>query len=174
MTCSKPKLIVHDVLQDGRFSGSQLKAIEEKSFFEWFKEFMTPLENEKVTLACVAHGVGNSEWVKYILDHPLWEVQFHGLTHADYSHMSVSEMISDFDKGIRLLEVFGRPTEFYAPRHKYNERTKEVAKGFGMELVDERRLPKDYIESGAERIYAHFWSSRHVERIKEIYDTSKK
>jgi hypothetical protein len=170
------EIIIHDVLQDGRFSASQLEVLKIQSFFTWFKQCMKPLEGVPVTLACIAHGVHDKEWVDYIKKHPEWDIQFHGLTHADYRLMGVEETVHDFNEGIKLLEeTFGkRVKKFYAPKHRFSDVTVQVASGFEMKVIEERRTISDYLKDKTiERCYAHFWHPKDIEFIREYVTSTK-
>ena len=136
---------------------------------------MEPLKDTPCILACIAHGVQDTEWVDYIKEHPLWTVEFHGLTHSDYRRMGIEETVHDFDEGRRLLEeTFGyAPTKFFAPRHRLSDITVQVALDFGMKVVEEKRTIQDYIEDPKiDRCYAHFWQPRDIARVKEVYEKS--
>jgi hypothetical protein len=171
------KIIIHDVLQDGRFSSYQLEVLKIQSFFTWFKQCMRPLEGKECILACIAHGVHDMEWVDYIRAHPEWEIQFHGLTHSDYKRMGVEETVHDFYEGRRLLGMtFGKvPTKFFAPKHRFSEITVQVASGFGMKVVEEKRTVEDCLNDPLiDRCYAHFWHPRDIARVKEVCESSTK
>ena len=137
---SYPHFIVHDVLQQALFTtGFQQPAMKEYGGMEAaFRKTMKAWEGHQVTLAVVAEGCGQTEWVSYIKEHPEWHVQCHGNHHVRYNELSPDEIRKELAVAKTTIErTFGvQVTEYYPPFNKYNGTTQRIAAELGM---DERR-----------------------------------
>jgi peptidoglycan/xylan/chitin deacetylase (PgdA/CDA1 family) len=168
------KWIVHDVLQQGGITimqhGQGVK--NQGDLFKSFKSAMRQFEGTETTLLCLAEGVKDVPWVKYIKNHPEWKVQCHGMRHARYDQMSAEQMYRELWEAKQILErTFGvLITEFYCPYNKYSETTKLVAAQCNMEEVRNFRRPTHYKHNWrtCRRVDFHCWNTRDMRWVRFI------
>jgi peptidoglycan/xylan/chitin deacetylase (PgdA/CDA1 family) len=162
------KLYVHDVLQDGYFSISQLRSIEERgSFYDQFCEAMPYMDG--AVMVCIASGIGNREWVELIKP---FEIQLHGLNHIIYPALSEEDMYSELSMAKKLLEeTFERKiTQFHPPKGKCNPILKEICGDLDLEVKQLHTCSEYLAGEELDEVYEHFWGRG----LKKLYDFRKK
>lgn len=172
----KPKIIVHDVLQETLYSPAQLKAVAIKSFFEWFKEAMEMFDDEDdIVLAVVVSGVElNPEWVDYIKSHSNWKIVCHGWEHKSHNIVSYDQLVEEMKRAKDLLErTFEQEiTYMYPPKHKTSEDLIKACSVVGMSVCDTlNKTPQWLYDNDTDMFYFHFWHKKEINcmlMIKEI------
>lgn len=175
MTFKAPVFVIHDVLQESRFSASQKLELKKSDFFTDFKEIMKMLEGQKVILLIVAAGIdAHPEWVEYIKQHPEWKVELHCLYHEDYSKQEENKVYKDLKKAKEKIEkTFNQKCEwYYPPRNNYNEMTDRVVEKLGLKCKKKYRKIRLVRPYSFEWVDVHYWhptNRAHLNKMLEIF-----
>jgi len=170
-----PRIRIDDVLQSTNFSYWQKESLKTMDMFDWFKYTVGEHEDYPFILAVVAEGIDEQpEWVKYIKDHPHWEVQCHGWEHKTYVRMDGEAIKKELiDAKQKIYKNFGVIVDkFYPPKMKYNDMTREAARQVGLVETRERWTVYHYLKGivpdDAKEIYCHHWNPRSVEGLWRV------
>ena len=167
-----PNIQIDDVLQSRNFSATQIRRVQVKSMFEWFKLATENLEDRKITLAIVAEGIDSQpEWVEYIKAHPKWIPQVHCWEHRNHKFMQYWEVTEHLKRAkYKIDETFNcNTTQFIPPRLYSSSATKEAARSVGLEEVRIRNKPKNYLfDKTVKSVFLHYWDPRDIKYVNKI------
>ena len=167
-----PSIRIDDVLQSRNFSATQIRRVQVRPMFEWFKIATENLQDRVVTLAIVAEGIDSQpEWVEYIKAHPKWIPQVHCWEHRNHKFMQYWEVLEQLKRAkYKIDETFNcNSTKFIPPRLYSSQATKLAAESLGLKEVRVRKKPKDYLFDRTIRsIFFHYWDYRDIKYINKI------
>lgn len=168
-----------DVLQVKPVSKYQKRALQEKSFYEWFMEADLVFSRFEYPciLAVLSEGIDvEPHWVDYIQrNQHRYIIELHGLDHRNYSRCSEKELYNLLREARDKIQLtFGvKVTTWYVPfgRKGKNPYGEKVCKKLGIKqyIPDGKVDAKLWLKNRSmPHINFHFWKRSQINDINEI------